>query len=98
MSTIAITNSSHPKIQSVEIPASIAGATLNDLLQVVSADFLLVTLTGSRIDLGARTLERLAQIEAAIRANWHRRNGPTRNYGLLRTRQAAGATLLSACF
>ena len=70
MSTIAITNSSHPKIQSVEIPASIAGATLNDLLQFVSADFLLVTLTGSKIDLGARTLERLVQIAEATRAGF----------------------------
>ncbi len=70
MNTNAINNSSHPKIQSVEIPASIAGATMNDLLQVVSADFLLVTLTGSRIDLGARTLERLAQIAEDTRAGF----------------------------
>ncbi len=62
MTTIAIKHSSHPKIQSVEIPASIAGATLNDLLQVTNTDFLLVTVTGSRIDLGARTVERLVQI------------------------------------
>ena len=68
MSTI--TNSSHPKIQSVEIPGSIAGATLNELLQSVSTDFLLVTLAGSRIDLGARTLERMLQIAEATRAGF----------------------------
>ncbi len=68
MSTI--TNSSHPKIQSVEIPASIAGATLNELLHAITADFLLVTLSGSRIDLGARTLERMVQIAEATRAGF----------------------------
>ena len=62
MNTVAISNSSHPKIQEINTPANLPGAAVNDLLSATQAEYLLLIYAGSQITLGARTLERLVQV------------------------------------
>ncbi|MBS1811371.1 MAG: glycosyltransferase family 2 protein [Acidobacteria bacterium] len=62
MNTLAITNSSHPKIQEIKTPTNLPGEAINDLINTIQAAYLLLTFSGSQITLGARTLERLVQV------------------------------------
>lgn len=62
MSTTTIVNSSHPRVQESTVTANLPGAAINDLLAATQAEYLLLTLAGSAITLGARTIERLVQV------------------------------------
>ena len=62
MSTTIIVNSSHQRVQEITIAANLPGEALNDLLADTHAEYLLLTLAGSAITLGARTVERLVQL------------------------------------
>lgn len=50
------------RVQEVSTPANVSGAAVNALLADTSADYLLLTFSGSQITLGARTRERLVQV------------------------------------
>lgn len=62
MNTLIIHNSSHSRVQEIAVSANLSGAAVNALLVDATADYLLLTLAGSEITLGARTRERLVQI------------------------------------
>jgi hypothetical protein len=70
MNTVAITKSSHPRVQEITAPTNFLGEAVNDLLAVTQADYLLFTFAGSAITLGARTLERLVQLADDTGAAW----------------------------
>jgi hypothetical protein len=70
MNTVAITASSHPRVQEVTLPAQLLGEAVNDLLAVTKADYLLLTFAGSAITFGARAIERLVQIADDTGAAW----------------------------
>lgn len=62
MNTLIIHNSSHSRVQEIAVSANLSGAAVNALLVDATADYLLLTLAGSEITLGARTRERLVQV------------------------------------
>jgi hypothetical protein len=70
MNTVAITASSHPRVQEVTLPAHLLGEAVNDLLAVTQTEYLLLTFVGSAITLGARTIERLVQLADDTGAAW----------------------------
>ncbi len=62
MNTAPTSDTSHPRVQEITIAANLPGEALNDLLADLQAEYLLLTLAGSAITLGARTIERLVQL------------------------------------
>jgi hypothetical protein len=65
-----IMNSSDLGVQELMTPANLQGEAVNGLLAATQADYLLLTLTGSEITLGARTVERFVQVAADTGAAW----------------------------
>lgn len=61
MNTVAIT-SPHPKIQEIKTPANVSGGAVTEFFTATQCEYLLLTLSGSEITLGARTLERFVQV------------------------------------
>ncbi len=70
MNTVAITNTSHPRVQEITTPANLSGEAINNLLASTQAEYLLLTFAGSVITLGARTIERLVQLADDTGAAW----------------------------
>ena len=62
MTTVAIKNSSHPRVQEITAPANLSGEAINDLISATQADYLLFTFAGSAITLGERAIDRFVQI------------------------------------
>ena len=62
MNIVTSANTSHPRVQEITIAANLLGEALNDLLADLQGEYLLLTLAGSAITLGARTVERLVQL------------------------------------
>jgi Glycosyl transferase family 2 len=65
-----IMNSSDLGVQELTTPANLQGEAVNGLLAATQAGYLLLTLTGSEITLGARAIERFVQLANDTGAAW----------------------------